>query len=426
MKDFADYNKWMQKRYDIDFRAVTTMDEGDVNLFANKRFNTLQTHSRSHSGKAMLLVLNTLQDKVRLEVSEALEPVFTDAFVSYLQRQGVVPYLRDGKIADGIFMAMELIRDRLGEAEAGKEFMPPMQSRSIGAGAKTDALIGKKDLNAKHGDNVTASSDSDPKSVLRYYISDVLKKHNTNPDLDIYTDATKDFFKHWTVTTINQDHEVYNLAACTERMQTLYGDDGAHAVLAVLPYDKNRKCAPYFFKKEQGKWKLDIATMAKILRFNANMQFHFDIQKRLQGEAIYYAYAFDGYTLGQNGYLFTPKKKKPKDTRWGYKVKGYFHPGDSRKDVRAWISYIWQGSPAEIRLGLEQVDKIYAVGEGTTRIENVTYKQFMEYMKNIPSGEIATVVIEHYYLNGKETHNFDAVLQPNIIFKYRTKRGIAP
>jgi len=426
MKDLADYNRWMQERFDIDMRVITTMDRGDVNLFANKRFNDLQAHSRSHSGKAMLLVLNTTQDKVRLEVSEALEPVFTDAFVSYLQRQGVVPYLREGKIADGIFMAMELIRDRLGEAEAGKEFMPPMQSRSIGAGAKTDALIGKKDPNAKHGDNVTASSDSDPKSVLQYYISDVLKKHNTNPDLDIYTDATKDFFRHWTVTTVNQDHEVHNLAPCTERMQTLYSAGGVHAVLAVLPYDKNRKCAPYFFKKEQGKWKLDIATMAQILRFNADMMFHFDIQKRLEGEAMYYAYAFDGYTLDRNGYPYTSKKRKPDDARWGYQTKGYYHPGDKKENVRAWISYVWQGSPADIRLGLEPMDKIYAVGEGASRIENVTHQQLMEYMHNIPSDEVATVVVEHYYLNGKETNNFDAVLKPNISFKYETKRGIAP
>jgi hypothetical protein len=72
------------------------------------------------------------------------------------------------------------------------------------------------------------------------------------------------------------------------------------------------------------------------------------------------------------------------------------------------------------------MDKIYAVGEGASRIENVTHAQFMEYMHNIPTGEVATVVVEHYYLNGKETYKFDAVLQPGITFKYTTKRGIAP
>jgi uncharacterized protein len=196
----------------------------------------------------------------------------------------------------------------------------------------------------------------------------------------------------------------------------------------VLPYDKpeNRICSPYFFKKEKGKWKLDIATMAKVLRFNTKMEMHFDMTKRLQGDGVYYAYAFDGYEIGSRGFLYTPDKPKPKDTRWGFWIEGYYHPGDRREDVRAWIRYVWPGSPAQVRLGLEQGDKIYAVGEGPSRIENATHRQFMEYMKNIPSGEIATVVVEHYYLNGKETYDADAVLNPNVQFKYETKRGITP
>jgi uncharacterized protein len=196
----------------------------------------------------------------------------------------------------------------------------------------------------------------------------------------------------------------------------------------VLPYDKpeNRICSPYFFKKEKGKWKLDIATMAKVLRFNTRMQWHFDEKNRLKGEGMYYAYAFDGYAIADHGYVMTPEKKMPENLRWGYQCDGYFHPGDRREDMRCWIRWAWSGSPAQVRLGLESGDKIYAVGEGASQIKNATMKQFHDYLYSLAPGEIATIVVEHYYLNGKETYDADAVLNPNVQFKYETKRGIAP
>ena len=398
VKAFHDYNEALLKDFDIDFRVVTTLSEEEIDRFAFKQFAQLQKKSRSRSGKALLLVINPIQDKVRLEVSQALEPVYTDALVSYVERKGMVPYFRDDKVADGAFMMMELIRDRAYEAQKGKEFIPPMQSRSMGGGAKTEAKIGRQDPDAKKGAQVEAREGEDPKAVMQRYIQ-ALKSHNTNPRLDIYTDATKRFFEKWTVTEINQDHEVHNLAPCLDLQEILYDRDRTHAVLAVRPYDKHRKCSPYFFKKEEGKWKLDIASMAQMLRFNKDMQWHFDTKKRLEGEGIYYAFAFDGYWLDKYGYphSVSEKEKKPEDARWGFKCQPWYRPGEDPKELtRCWISLVWPGSPAQVRMGLDYYDYIYAVGEGADRIENVSYKGFMEYMAGVPSGEIATVEVERY------------------------------
>lgn len=414
MKQYREFNDYLLETYDIDFRVITVSNEEDINLYANKAFTELQQKSRSKSGKALLLVINTLQDKVRLEVSQALEPVYTDAFVSYIERKGFVPYFRDYKIADGVYMATELVKDRALEATEGKEFMPPMESKSIGGGAKTKSYIGIADPNAKKGDNISAMNRDEPKTVLQKYIK-ALKSHNKNPNLDIYTDATKAFFAKWTVTDINQDHEVENISKCLNLHETLYDMYDTHAVLAVRPYDKHRTCSPYFFKKENGAWKLDIATMAQILRFNQPMQWHFDMEKRLQGEGIYYAYAFDGYTFDDNGYPFPPKGKKPDGARWGFTCGRWMHPKDvenakrePEKYIRCGIVQVWRGSPAEVRLGLDIQDYIYGVGEGENYIDNATYVQFMDYMKHVPSGEIATVVV-------RPSHG-----------KAVIKRGIAP
>ena len=229
------------------------------------------------------------------------------------------------------------------------------------------------------------------------------------------------------MTDINQNHEVHNITSCKVNYETLYDVNDAHAVLAVRPYDKHFACSPYFFKKEEGVWKLDIATMAQTLRFNAQMQFHFDMEKRLQGEAMYYAFAFDGYFFDGNGYPHKYKKDAQWEKyRWKYTCGGYLHPGDKAEDARCWIKYAFPGGAADVRLGLGGMDKIYGFGEGAARKENATIDELIDYLNSIPSGGIATVIIEHYYLNGKEVHRFDDILKPNVEVRYETRQGIAP
>jgi uncharacterized protein len=396
MSQYRDFNQHLLDSFDIDFRTITTTNDEDIDLFANSEFTRLQKESRSISGKAILMVINTMQDKVRLEVSMGLEPIYTDAFVSYIERKGFVPYFRNNTIADAIYMATELISDRAYDAQEGKEFMPPMQSKSIGAGAKTKAHIGKVDKNTKKGKNITTSSSATPLDVLKKYLG-TLKEHNTNPNLDIYTDATKQFFKKWTVTEINQNNEIRFLTPCMDSKQVKYASDGMHAVVHNDP-TKQRKCTPHFFKKEQGKWKLDIATMAQILRFNASMDWHFNKKERLKGEAMYYAFAFDGYGLDKNGYPYVVTKYiKPKKVKWGFQSEEWYRPNENPKTKpRCRITYIWSGSPAEIRLDLKIHDIIIGVGEGIRNVENIYDEDFMDYMSSIPSGKLLTIEVERY------------------------------
>ena len=401
MKAFRDYNEELLRRFDIDFRVVTTMSDEDIDIQANRLFNTLQKESRSHSGKALLLLINPIQDKVRLEVSQALEPIYTDAMVSYLERKGMVPYFRDDKVADGAFMAMELIHDRANDAAKGKEFVPPMNSRSIGGGARTEAKIAQKDSKAKRGVQIVAVTGELPEQIMKKYLK-ALKSHNTNPDLEIYSRATRKFFRQHTVTKINQNNEVRFLSPCLSLHEVHLTQDGNHAVSLVPPLDEHRTCSPYFFVKEEGKWRLDIASMAQMIRFNADMMWHFDPAQRLKNDGIYYATAFDGYSFDVNGYPHRPAKgeRKPDDVRWGYQCGTWFFPRDKdnvkrepKKYYRCGITKVWRGSPAEVRLGLRPGDYIYGVGNGSDYIDLATYAQFMDYMKRVPPGEIATVTV---------------------------------
>ncbi len=380
------YNQKMLEDFDIDFRVLTTNSAEDINPFTNKFFNQLQKKSRSHSGKAILLVINSQQDKVRIEVSMALEPVYTDIFVSYLEHNGLLPYFQAGKVADAVFVAAELIRDRAYEADQGKEFMPPMESRSIGGGAITAAKIGQNDPDAKRGEMIQVPGDADPEMVMDIYLQ-TLERHNKNPDLKIFTTATQKFFRQWTVTDINQNNEYRFVSKCTDA-KIIYSDDQQFAVFSS-PIAQ-RTCAPYFFAREAGQWKLDIASMAKTIRFNADMQWHFSLPDWQQSGQPY-AFAFNDVSLDKNGYPHHRQKK----LRWGFSCGGWYRPGeDPNKLTRCWINKLQTDGAALNQLGLKVYDKIIAAGNGSEQIDNISFQQFMDYMGGAEKGADVTVTVE--------------------------------
>ncbi len=383
MDQYLDFNTHLLQDFDIDFRVITTTSDKDINTFSNRRFNILK--SRSSSGKTILLVINTVKDSTRVEVSMALEPIYTDAFVSYIERKGMVPYFQDLKVADGVYMMSELIRDRATEAAQGKEFMPAMQSRSIGAGAKTEAKIGQCDPDAKKGITISSSLNDTPADVLAKYFSS-LKNHNQNPDLDIFTEETKKFFRSWTVTDINMDNELRFASHCKNGKYYSFDDNYAVLLYPVKP----RTCAPYLFKKEDGRWKLDIFTMAKVIRFNKNMMWHFDMQEKAS-RLTPYEFSFNHFKYDENGFPFYKKRKKQK-LRWGYSCKEWYKPGEP-ENLRCWISWLDPDASAKNGLGLRVYDRVMGIGSDANTLNDPTEKQFMEYMKMIPKGETVTVTV---------------------------------
>ena len=94
---------------------------------------------------------------------------------------------------------------------------------------------------------------------------------------------------------------------------------------------KERACSPYFFKKENDIWKLDFASMNKVIRFNHKMLWHliFKNEKKLDNsryrhmleegllsnsvkdELEPYLFAFIDYKYDLNGYAYD---------RWGKSI----------------------------------------------------------------------------------------------------------
>jgi uncharacterized protein len=320
MASYREYNEQLLKDYQLDFRVITTESDQDINAFANNAFRMFEQENETKTGRALLLVINTRQDLARLEVSMALEPVYTDAFTFFIEHRHMVHFFRDNRIAEGIFATTERMYTRAREAAAGEEFMADMPSQSLGGGAKVTADIGRKELNIQSKQNISVSSADTPEDVLQKYIQS-RRDHNNNPDLNIFTTATIAFFRDWTVTPVQMANEVRFFTQCYDP-QTLFSDDQDFAI--ILYPIQQRKCSPYFFKKEAGYWKLDFASMNKIIRFNHEMKWHLILewhenmgkqkyakltQKDLLPSGVKtllapYLFAFADYTYDTNGYPY--------------------------------------------------------------------------------------------------------------------------
>ncbi|MEN8200412.1 MAG: TPM domain-containing protein [Thermodesulfobacteriota bacterium] len=384
MEQYREYNSYLLDQFDIDFRVMTTDSEQDINSFTNEAYDTFQQESRSTSGRALLLVINTRLDETRVGVSMALEPIYTDAFVSYVERKGMVPYFRDSRVSDGVYMMMELVKDRALEAEQGKEYMGPMETKTLGGGARNDALIGRVDPTAKQGENLLAEESDTPEDIFAKHVMG-LKTHNKNPNLDIFSEATRTFFQEWTVTDINIDNEYRFISQCHDG-KVIYSDDETRAVI-FHPLEQ-RTCCPYYFVKEQGKWRLDIFTMAKVVRFNTDMQWHFSRKER-EKYNIPYEFVFGEFVYDKNGYPYFRKKK----LRWGYRCSDYSLPGAQPEKNLCLISWLARDGVARNELGLQINDIIVGIGDEGYQIENPGIYTAAGYF-DMPAGELVTLTVE--------------------------------
>lgn len=283
------YHAKLAGEFGIDYRVVTTNDTGDINLFANKYFNDEKVGAADGRGRGLLLVVNPAQNLVRLEVATVLEPVFTDAFVSYIEHRQMIPFFKAGQVSNGILAATELVFARVIDAIEGKAFDETALTGSTGGGAVNKAAIGEG-MEAKSSKSIASNANS-PEAVVAAYLA-AMEARNSNPDLPIYSAATKEMQRKWVVTPAQMDMVARTFKKCTPQAAKI---QGSRAVVRYAVHE--RECSPYFLVREDGEWKLDLTMMMKGIRFNHKNEWHFDMN------AVHdYGFAFGDWKLDKNGY----------------------------------------------------------------------------------------------------------------------------
>ncbi len=278
----------------VDYRVVTDRGTGDIVAYGVEQFKAMDVGGLSGAGRGLLLVIDAEQDKVRLEVGLALEGVFTDAFVAYVEQRQMVPFFRAGRVADGILATTELIITRAQEAKRRQAFDAPAgTSGSGGGGATAKAKIGAGSEPGKAPTGPVAAAGSSPEEILQAYFA-AMAERDARPDLPIYSAATQRMLKGWVVTPAQMDNVVRSYRGCpTDRSQA--NPSGNRAVIRYRIAD--RGCSPFFFRLEGGRWRLDLTMMQRAIRFGRNNSWHF------AGEPpVDYAFAFSDWAFDRNGF----------------------------------------------------------------------------------------------------------------------------
>jgi uncharacterized protein len=269
----AEYHSYLVTDHDIDYRIVTVSGVEDVNSFAVEQFERLAATTRSRSGRGLLLVIDSAHDLVRLEVGYGLEGTYPDAFVAYLEHRQMVPFFARHRVADGILAATELIVTRAQRSAANAGFEGEVwSSGSGGAGATAPAhLKTAPEPPPPARRKVDRTTGRTPARTLEKYFA-VMRERDGDPELEIYTPETRRLLRTWVMTPAQMDNVTRTYRSCHAE-PARFAADGE---LAVIRYPvRERECAPWFFRRTEGGWALDLTMMQRAIRFGRTNAWHF-------------------------------------------------------------------------------------------------------------------------------------------------------
>ena len=289
---------------DIELVAVAVENLGGqpINDFANALFERWQVGDRTLANRGVLLVIGREEQQVRFEVAYDLESIFTDAFVSYIEHEQMVPYFENDEVGHGIEATVELVARQAYEGVLGQAYDPTAAGdsdiggfRSGGAGAETAVTFGSgtRSQRPTADDTVQSHFAAQPTPELAWQrFVEASRRRIKDPELGIY-DAKAKTFMRGVVTNAGQDH-IANLYE-GERATVRTEDD--RAVILFLN-DANHLLAPWFFHKTREGWQLDGSMYPDVIGYNHLNQWRF----RRRDHA--YMFAFSDSRLDKNGFVF--------------------------------------------------------------------------------------------------------------------------
>ncbi len=245
--------------------------------------------------RGLLFLVDPAMKRVRLEVGYGLESVFTDAFVSYVEREQMAPFFAEGRVGDGVEATVELLVSKAHghvELQALQGSARDSGHGSGGAGAEVPVSFSRHPLLPEPDISDEYVPRETPMESLRVYMK-VLERRVKDPNLLIYTRETRRFLSKWLVTDAQQEKELKGLSLhLSSAEQRISGD------LAVVRFPVSvRTEPPYFFRKSSDGWRLDISSMNRLIRFNHLNQWRFTTSDHE------FMFAFSENSIDANGFI---------------------------------------------------------------------------------------------------------------------------
>lgn len=281
--------------------AVESLSGEPITTYSTRIFEGWKVGGATRGNRGLLLVIAEEDEEVRLEVSYGLEGIFTDAFVSYIEHEQMVPYFERGRIGEGIEATVELVARRAYEGIRGQAYDPKAETsptiggfRSGGAGADTDVPLDDEAApDPGPADDPTRSyfaAQPTPEAAWDRFL-ELNRRRVKATDLGIYDDAARRLLG--VNSNAGQDHiaRLYDGADATIRQE---GDRAA----VVFVDDPDHLLAPWFFHMTREGWQLDGSMYPDVIGYNHKNQWRF-----LRRDHAY-MFAFSDFRFDMNGFAF--------------------------------------------------------------------------------------------------------------------------
>jgi uncharacterized protein len=290
---------------DIEVVAASLPDLGDrpIEQVAGERFESWRIGARTRANRGVLLLVAAEQERVRVAVSYDLEPIFTDAFVAYVEREQLVPYFDGERIGEGIEATVELLARRAYEGARGAAYDPARPAadtvsgfRSGGAGAATDVRLRgarPKAAAAPLDPEQREHFGAQPTPALAWErFLELNRRRVKDAEIGLYDERARRLLGG-VHANAGQDHIAKLYAGKRYDVRT-QGDLAA----IVFPEDPDHLLAPWFFRRSDSGWQLDGSMYPDVIGYNHLNQWRF---KRRDHP---YEYAFGDFRFDAHGFGF--------------------------------------------------------------------------------------------------------------------------
>lgn len=259
----------LREDYGIDAMVLTieelpqgkSVEEMALELFSNHHIG------RESSGRGLLLFFCKKEKRVRIEVSYALEDVFTDLFCGFVQDRQLRHYFLAGDIEFGLMAVMEEVEKRAALKHKGgytPQAVEELDREYLSGGAGTGRNLSNINPEQFKHDPEDYPAGKTPGQAFSTLVRSWKHRVRT-PNLGVYTQAAGIAFENYT----NQPDAAYdeNVKNFDKPFQVIQ-----NKTYAVIHFNKNSGWdnTPFLFAKTPEGWKFDMVNQLKHVRMARN------------------------------------------------------------------------------------------------------------------------------------------------------------
>jgi ankyrin repeat protein len=230
---------------------------------AVKRMQNLKIGLHGREERGVLILYDMTGQRLRVEIGYGLEEYFPDAFIGYLIHDHAPVFFNSGDLSVGLRLMLRILHDRIREAILGDRFDPsPLtavrKSTYLSGGAGASAPVEFR-WDPKKYFHTTLDTQSrayfgpqnSPEGTYRRYL-EWLEMGRFDPNVSMFTEETRSHLSGFPMSKAYFDYILLKEYGKAFKVD-VRGD------LALLYFTDSPLVPPHFFRRQDGRWQMDIA-----------------------------------------------------------------------------------------------------------------------------------------------------------------------